>query len=403
MSTTIRAAEQPYPDLDEIGAGRPTTSRSRMESIDLMRGIVIVLMALDHTKDFVATSTFDPLNADVTNLPAYLTRWVTHLCAPTFCFLMGISAYLAGRRKTKSELFTFLFFRGLWLVFLELTVIKFGLQLSFSLDMTLALVFWSLGWSLVFLSALVLVPSRVVGAIGVVMILGHNLLDGIQPEIFGPLRPLWLILHERDVIELTAHSKFLVAYPLIPWIGVAAAGFGFGEIMTLQPKRRQTVMIVLGLILIAAFVLLRTIDVYGDPLKWSVKPSVLQTCFTYFNCQKNPASLLYLLMTLGLMLILLSLLERPILPAAISRFLMTFGRVPFFFFVTHLYLIQVVAFVAAAVRPFLSGIQPRTETTFDLPIVYFWFIVVVTIMYFPCRWFAGIKARHKVVWWLSYL
>jgi uncharacterized membrane protein len=160
---------------------------------------------------------------------------------------------------------------------------------------------------------------------------------------------------------------------------------------------------VLGLILVAAFVLLRTIDVYGDPLKWSVKPSVLQTCFSYFNCQKNPASLLYLLMTLGLMLILLSLLERPILPAAISRFLMTFGRVPFFFFVTHLYLIQVVAFVAAAVRPFLSGIQPRTETTFDLPIVYFWFIVVVTIMYFPCRWFAGIKARHKGVWWLSYL
>jgi uncharacterized membrane protein len=408
MSTATRA-ERPAAAPHQIGVTPPTASRSRIDSIDLMRGIVIVLMALDHTKDYIGPSTFDPLNADVTNLPAYLTRWITHFCAPTFCFLMGTGAYLAGQGKTKSELSSFLFFRGLWLVFLEVTVIKLGLQFKFSLDLTMALVFWSLGWSLVFVSALVFLPSRVVGAIGVVMILAHNLLDGIKPEIFGPLRPLWLILHQRGVIELTEECKFLVVYPLIPWVGVAAAGFGFGEIMTLKPQRRQTVMIVLGTILIAAFVVLRTFDFYGDPLKWSVKPSPLRTCFSFFNCEKNPASLLFLLMTLGPMIILLSLLERPFLPAQISRFLITFGRVPLFFFVTHLYVIHVVVVVAAAVRQFLSaylhlsGIKAPTDVNLDLPTVYFWFVVVIIIMYFPCRWFAGFKARHRDVWWLSYL
>ena len=235
MSTATRA-EQPAPAPHENVGTLPTASRARIESIDLMRGIVIVLMALDHTRDFIGTSRFDPLDADLTSLPYYLTRWITHFCAPTFCFLMGIGADLAGRGKTSSELSSFLFCRGLWLIFLEVTVIKLGLQFNFSLDLTLAQVFWSLGWSLVFLSALVFLPSRVIGGIGVVMILTHNLLDGIQPETFGPLRPLWLILHERGVIQLTAQSKFLVAYPLIPWVGVAAAGFGFGEIMTWKPS-----------------------------------------------------------------------------------------------------------------------------------------------------------------------
>jgi uncharacterized membrane protein len=407
--TTATHAEQPAPAPHDTGVTPPTVSRSRIESIDIMRGIIIVLMALDHTKDFIGTSRFDALDADVTNLAAYLTRWITHFCAPTFCFLMGVGAYLSGRGKTKSELSSFLLFRGLWLILLEVTVIKFALQLNFSLATTMALVFWSLGWSLVFLSALVFMPSRVIGAIGVVMIVTHNLLDGIKPEIFGPLRPLWLILHEPGVIELTAQSNFRVVYPLIPWVGVAAAGFGFGEIMTWKPERRQTVMITLGLIMTATFFLLRSFDVYGDPLKWTVKPGALQTCFSYFNCQKNPVSLLFLLMTLGPMLIVLSLLERPFLPAPLSQFLITFGRVPFFFFVTHLYLIQAVAFVAAAVRQLLTtylhlpAINAPTAVYFDLPIVYFWWIVVLVIMYFPCRWFARIKARHRDVWWLSYL
>ena len=175
-------------------------------------------MALDHTKDFIGPATFDPLNADVTNLPAYLTRWMTHFCAPTFCFLMGVGAYLAGQGKTKSELSSFLFFRGLWLVFLEVTVIKLGLQFKFSLDLTMALVFWSLGWSLVFVSALVFLPSRGVEAIGVVMILAHNLLDGIKPEIFGPLRPFWLILADRLLLVRRRDHHHVLPMPLVRWV-----------------------------------------------------------------------------------------------------------------------------------------------------------------------------------------
>jgi uncharacterized membrane protein len=374
-----------------------------------MRGIVIVLMALDHTKGTFWDGTFDPLNADVTNLPAYLTRWITHFCAPTFCFLMGVGAYLSGRGRTRSELCRFLLTRGLWLVFLEVTVVKFGLQFNFSLDRTIALVFWSLGWSLVFVSVLVFLPSRVIGAIGVVMILAHNLLDGITPEIFGLFRPLWLILHQPGVIPLTAHNNLLVAYPLIPWLGVAAAGFGFGEVVTMERKRRRTFMVTLGLLMTAAFFLLRTLDLYGDPLKWSSKASVLRTCFSYFNCQKYPPSLLFLLMTLGPMVLMLSLLEHRFLPAPVARFLITLGRVPLFFFVAQWYVIKALAIVVAAACGFspeylyVPGVEAPPGVKFDLPMVYVWFVVVMIILYFPCRWFADVKARHRDVWWLSYL
>lgn len=351
MSTATDVEQSTAPPR-ESGVMSPADPRPRLDSIDLMRGIVMVLMVLDHTKGTFWTAPFDPLNADVTNLPTYLTRWITHFCAPAFCFLMGTGAYLSGRRRTRSELSRFLLSRGLWLVFLEVTVVKFGLQFNFSLESTIALVFWSLGWSLVFLSAIVFFPARVVGAIGVVLIVAHNLLDGIKPEIFGPLRPLWLILHQPGEISLTAQSRLLVAYPLIPWVGVAAAGFGFGEIVTMETKRRRTIMITLGLAMTAAFFLLRTIDFYGDPLKWAPRASALRTGFSFFNCQKYPPSLLFLLMTLGPMIVLLSLLERDVIPAPISRFLITLGRVPLFYFVAQWYVIKALAIVVAAARGF---------------------------------------------------
>ncbi len=408
MSTATDLERCPAPPR-EVEVTPPAEPRPRLDSIDLMRGIVMVLMVLDHTKGTFWTAPFDPLDADATNLPTYLTRWFTHFCAPAFCFLMGTGAYLSGRRRTRSELSRFLLTRGLWLIFLEFTIVKFGLQFNFSLDMSIALVFWSLGWSLVFVSALVVFPARVVGALGVVMILTHNLLDGIKPEVFGPFRPLWLILHQPGVISLTAHSNLLVAYPLIPWLGVAAAGYGFGEIVTMEPNRRRRVMVTLGLALTAAFFLLRAVDVYGDPLKWSPRASALRTCFSFFNCQKYPPSLLFLLMTLGPTILLLPVLERPVIPAPIARFLITLGRVPFLFFVAQWYVIKILAIVVAVARGYapdylyVPGVPAPPGVKFDLPMVYVWFAVVLAILYFPCRWFAGVKARHKDVWWLSYL
>jgi len=185
MSTATHV-EQSAVAPREIGYLQPADPRPRLDSIDLMRGIVIVLMLLDHTRETFWTAPFDPLNADVTNLANFLTRWMTHFCAPTFCFLMGTGAYLSGRGRTRSQLSWFLMSRGLWLMFLEVTIVKFGLQFNFSLDMTMALVFWSLGWSLVFVSAFVFFPARVVGAIGVVMILTHNLFDGVKPRSSAP-------------------------------------------------------------------------------------------------------------------------------------------------------------------------------------------------------------------------
>jgi uncharacterized membrane protein len=393
----------------ETDVGTAAAPRPRIASLDIMRGLVMVLMVLDHTKGAFWTAPFDPLNADQTNLPVYLTRWITHICAPTFCFLMGTGGYLAGRSRTKSQLAAFLCSRGLWLVFLELTVVKFGLQFNFSLDTTIALVFWSLGWSLVFLSALVFLPAGVVGLVGVVMILTHNLLDGINPDSFGPLRPLWLILHQQGMIQLTPDSKLLVAYPLIPWIGVAAAGFGFGKIVTMETQARRRLMVTLGLAMTAAFFVLRAVDVYGDPLKWSVKTSALRTGFSFFNCQKYPPSLLFLLMTLGPMIAVLPALERGVVPAPIARFLATLGRVPLFFFVAQWYVIKTLAIIVAAARGFspsylyVPGVPEPPGVKFDLPMVYLWFVVVLIILYFPCRWFAALKDRNKNVWWLSYL
>jgi uncharacterized membrane protein len=408
MSTATHVEQATAPP-QESPVPRVADPRPRLDSIDLMRGLVMVLMVLDHTKGAFWTAPFDPLNADATNLPTYLTRWITHLCAPTFCFLMGTGAYLSGRRRTRPELAWHLLTRGLWLVVLEVTLVKFGLQFNFSLDMTIALVFWSLGWSLVFLAALVFLPVRVVGAIGVAMILAHNLLDGINPEVFGPLRPLWLILHQPGVIALTAHSQLLIAYPLIPWVGVAAAGYGFGEVVTMETKRCRTVMIALGLTLTAAFFLLRWFNAYGDPLKWQPRADALRTCFSFFNTQKYPPSLLFLLMTLGPMFLLLALLERPVLPAPISRFLITLGRVPLFFFVAQWYVIKLLAIAVASARGFspaylyVPGVPEPPGVKFELPMVYVWFVVVLILLYFPSRWFAGVKARHKDVWWLSYL
>jgi uncharacterized membrane protein len=408
MSTTTHD-QQSAAAARELGDLSSTGPRFRLDSIDLMRGIVMVLMLLDHTKDLLGSFPFDPMDVDATDLPSFFTRWISHFCAPTFCFLMGTGAYLAGRNRTKSQLSWFLFTRGLWLIFLEFTVVKFGLFFNYSVDVFLALVFWSLGCSLIFLSAIVFLPTRVVGGIGVLMILTHNLLDGVNAEMFGSLRPLWMILHERGPITLSDRSVLIVGYPLIPWLGVAAAGFGFGEIVKLDTKRRRAIMISLGLAMTAAFFLLRALDVYGDPLKWSHKASTLWTCFSFLNCLKYPPSLLFLLMTLGPMIALLAILDRNILPALISRFLLTFGRVPLFFFVAQWYVLNPLAIVVAVARGYSPGSVYMPPTTappgvkFDLPMVYFWFVVALIILYFPCRWFAGVKARHKDVWWLSYL
>ena len=231
-----------------------TGAKPRLDSIDILRGLVIIFMALDHTKGHFWKAGFDPLNPDVTTLGAYMTRWITHFCAPTFCFLMGTGAYLAGRRgKTPLQLFWFLFSRGVWLLILEFTIVKYGMFLQFDLHNWAGIVYWSLGSCLVFLSLMVFFPPRVVAAIGLVMILGHNLFDGVKADSLGAFRPVWVILHQGGKVALADNINLMVAYPLIPWIGVVSVGYAFGTIYETTPERRQRIMFLIGLGLTLGF------------------------------------------------------------------------------------------------------------------------------------------------------
>ncbi|MBI2947990.1 MAG: DUF1624 domain-containing protein [Verrucomicrobia bacterium] len=369
--------------------------RPRLDSVDLLRGLVMILMALDHTRAFFSNVTFYPLQLDRTWPILFWTRWFTHFCAPVFVFLAGTGAFLSTTRgKTSAQLSWFLFTRGLWLVFLECTVILwFGWSFSINFRSIGAAVIWAIGWSMVALAGLVFLPVRYIALFGIVMIAGHNLLDPLSPERFGAFDWLWRILHIQGPVLIgadPAKPSFVigVGYPLVPWIGVMAAGYAFGSMFLWEAKRRQRAILSLGLILSALFFILRAANVYGDPSAWSVQKSPLYTFFSFINCTKYPPSLLYLCMTLGPALIVLACVER-----ATPRFLepvLVFGRVPLFYYLLHLPLIHGLAVVIRQGGP-----------GYDLPVVYAVWIGVILVLYPVCRWFANVKRRRRDAW-LSY-
>lgn len=387
----------------------PAQPPARLDSIDLLRGAVMVLMALDHVRDFFSSVRFDPLDLAQTTVPLALTRWVTHFCAPVFVFLAGTGAYLSlSRGKTKKQLSWFLLTRGSWLVVVELTLVRFGWLFELSYALSVVQVIWVIGVSMIVLSGLVFLSSRLVGALGVVMICTHNLLDGISPASFGPAGWVWQFLHVQSPIEIAPGHVLLVIYPLIPWIGVMAAGFGFGEIITMAPERRRKILLRLGLGLTAAFIVLRWSNLYGDPLPWSMQSSAGLTLISFLNCQKYPPSLLYLLMTLGPAIAILPALER--LRGRMSGRVITFGRVPFFYYVVHIPLIHLLAMffallsfgnAAFLVSGGLPGFWPEGYGV-SLPWVYVAWAFTILVLYLPCRWYADVKKRNKSPW-LSYL
>jgi uncharacterized membrane protein len=388
------------------GSGRP---RARLDSVDLLRGLVMVVMALDHVRGFLhsATPLFDPTDLARTTPALFSTRWVTHFCAPVFVFLAGTGAFLSGARgKTRGELSRFLLTRGLWLVLLELTVIRLALTFDPTYRLTPLQVIWAIGWSMVVLSALVRLPAWAVTTFGVAMIALHNLLDPLRSASFGPLGWLWAILHTGEPLEPFAGRQFIPLYPLIPWIGVMAVGYGFGRVFLLERERRRRLLLRLGVGLTLAFVVLRALNFYGDPRPWSVQGSGLFTLFSFVNTQKYPPSLLFLLMTLGPALVALRLFDREAGP--VSRLLVTFGRAPLFYYVLHLYLIQILTIVFAVVRygprvgeAFAGGRLPP-DYGYGLWVVYAVWAGVVAALYLPTRWFADLKRRRREAW-LSYL
>jgi uncharacterized membrane protein len=384
----------------------------RVPSIDLLRGVVMVLMALDHTRDFIGTAA-NPVDIASTTIPLFFTRWITHLCAPTFFLLSGASAYLAGQKRSTRELSWHLFTRGLWLVLLELTVARcLGYQFNFDYRVTMLIILWALGWSMVVLAGLVYLPVRVVVAVGVLLIALHNLFDPVAPVAFGALAPLWSILHVPGFVLRTPAHQIFVAYPLVPWIGVMAVGYGLGRVFTWTSDRRRRFLLRAGLGLIAAFVVLRVSNIYGDPVRWTAHASAARTLLSFLNTNKYPPSLLFLLMTLGPALLILWKAESGV-NKLLSPFV-TFGRVPLFYFLLHIPLLHIIALVICYARYgavhwiFESpgvGQFPFTAPPgwgYSLPGVYLVWIGVVLALYPLCNWFARVKRAHGGAW-LSYL
>jgi uncharacterized membrane protein len=383
-------------------------SRARIDSVDVVRGIAMILMALDHTRDFFG-SRADPTNVATTTAALFFTRWITHVCAPTFFLLTGTGAALSlGRgRKTTGELSRFLVTRGVWLIFLEAVVIRcLGLQFNFDYRTTILEVIWALGWAMIALAALVWLPRTAIAISSLAMIVGHNLFDGIRSA-----KPWWVFLHRPGFLSPPPGHVVFAAYPIVPWIGVTAIGFVLGGIYVWEPARRRAFLLRLAVTLPCAFVTLRFLNVYGDPFRWSVQPSAAHTLIAFLDATKYPPSLLFLLMTLGFTMLGLFAFD-----AGVPHWMtpaLTFGRVPLFYFIVHLPLIHLLVVAIGYARygsihwffdsPSLDKYPFEMPPGWgcSLPFVYAMWALVVVALYPLCAWFDRVKARNRSPW-LSY-
>jgi uncharacterized membrane protein len=391
----------------------------RLDSIDFLRGLAIAVMALDHARDFFGLVTADPLNPASTWPAFYFSRWITHFCAPVFVFLAGAAAYLQSRRKSPAELARFLFTRGLWLVLLELTFIRcFGWFFNFHYRFSVGQVIWAIGWAMVALATAIRfrLSPRAAGLAGLAVIFLHNLTDPLKAEQFGPLWWLWRILHDRKPMEFYPGHFFFPQYPLLPWIAVLFAGYGFGLFLDMPPERRRFWFLRLGAAATLLFLLLRAINIYGDPRPWTPQPSTVQLLYSFLATSKYPPSFLFLLMTLGPPLLLLAFLKDQMGPWA--RPLLLFGRVPMFFYLLHLPLLHgAAALYALAVygsadwltdAPGWGRVPRPPDFGFHLPGVYAVWLAALALTYPLCRWIDRKKSAARANpttsnRWLSYI
>jgi uncharacterized membrane protein len=369
-------------------------------------------MALDHSRDFFSSiSGIDPTDPAQSWPALFATRWITHLCAPGFIALAGTSVYLQRQRKTRGQVTKLLLTRGLWLCFLEVTLISYGW--SFSLAPGLQVI-WAIGVAMIFLGLLQRLPTLAIGAIGAVIVLVHNLFDGIAPERFGHGAIVWTLLHVPGPIFVHGRIVGFLLYPLIPWIGVICLGYAFGPIAVMEPARRQRLAALLGAGFLAVFSLLRVLRGYGDPILFQVQSTPERTAMAFLRVLKYPPSLEYVLVTLGVLLLLYALFDaaatRNWLPR-LRGFVEVYGRVPFFYYVLHIYLLHATALAITAERhmdwrfwliPGAVLSRHLNGWGYGLGVVYLVWLSVVLVLYFPCLWFSRLKARRRD-WWLSYL
>jgi uncharacterized membrane protein len=400
----------------------PSTRSTRIVSVDLLRGLVMMLMALDHTREYFSEIPFPAEDLSKTFGTLFFTRVITHFCAPVFFLLAGAGAYLAvARGKSLPQASRFFWTRGLWLVFLELTVLRFAWNFTFA-SVGLVQVIWALGWSMVAMALIVKLPIRGIAALGVVTIVSHNLLDAIHPASLGSFSGLWMVLHSPGLVSITPGMSLFVGYPLIPWIGVMAAGYAMGALLERSDRRKW--ILGLGVALTLAFFVLRALNLYGNGEAstsfflpstvgpWKVQPSLTLTIIAFFDTLKYPPSLDYLLMTLGPALIVLACLDGVAAERGLGRILLVFGRVPLFYYVLHILVIHAMAiFVGMLFHQSVSWLwhggfflhPPPAGYGHGLPFVYLMWCIALLILYFPCKWYMAFKNRHREWGWLSYL
>lgn len=384
----------------------------RVRSIDFVRGLVMVIMALDHIRDLfhIDSLSFDPTDLSATSPLLFFTRWITHLCAPTFVFLSGVSAYLSAKRENdpvKSS--RFLISRGLWLIVLEFTLVNFGIWFDIHFQVFLSQVIAAIGCGFVILGLMHRVPSNVVGLTGLLIICLYPLFSMLQLDNFPVLKTILNPLFMPGAIPLTAKTTLIMGYPPLPWIAIILAGYGLGKYMTRTPQKRKRLFCTLGIAALSLFIILRLINGYGNPLPWAIQKDQLFTFLSFINVTKYPPSPLYDLLMLGIMFLLLTFAE-----TKDSRFLRAieiYGKVPLFFYLIHWYLIHMLLLLLLYAQGFhLADFRfgfrfgrPEQSSGLALWAVYLTWLSVVLLLYPLCRWYGRYKFSHKEKTWLKYL
>ncbi|AYB33130.1 DUF1624 domain-containing protein [Chryseolinea soli] len=390
---------------------------NRVESIDLLRGMVMIIMAIDHVRDLFHFDAFlySPEDLTRTSAALFFTRWITHLCAPTFIFLAGTSSYFVAKRKTKKEMTVFLLTRGLWLIVLQLTIVRFGWHFDPLFRYNGSSIISIIGCCMIVLAGLIHLPLSAIFFFGLALVVGHNRLDHIAFASGSTADVVWSFLHVSKVFDLGHGYRFSLLYPLIPWAGVMSLGYCLGRWYDADftSDRRRELLLTLGALSLFIFVGLRLINRYGDPLPWSVQPEWPFTVMSFFNLEKYPPSLLYVLATIGISLTLLGLLEGKKVTA--WKPVSLFGKVALFYYVAHIYLIHLLAMIAAVLTGFswrsmiFSGAVAKGNPElvghygFSLPQVYIFWISVVLLLYPLCVFWNDLKIRNKEKWWVSYV
>lgn len=388
-----------------------SVTTTRIESIDLLKGLVMVLMALDHVRDYFHYSAFffDPADPTQTTLTLFFTRWVTHFCAPAFSFLAGVSAFMAGKRRTRVELSDFLLKRGLWLVFVELTIVGFAWSFDVEFRSFGLRVIWSLGISMMVLAGLIYLPRIYILIFSLLLICCHNLFD----HLHYPGNVFWDLFHEQSTYQVTKNTRLVIGYPFVPWIAVMSLGYYFGAFYdkAFDAAKRKKLFNAIGVTAILLFILLRLTNFYGDSKPFIDYGNLYQNTMSLLNPNKYPPSFQYLLMTLGMAILFLANSEK--FKGKVVDFFTTFGRAPFFYYILHLYLIHLLAMIFAEFAGFgwqkvifstWIGLEPNMQGYgFDLWVVYVVWMAVIIMLYPLCKRFDTYKRAHKEIWWLSYL